>query len=141
MEAGYSMADRFRAIKASVKRYFDDAAIRRELREELASLGNGDLDRVLADIGLTREEMETVILNAPRSRMLLQSMLRRLDLDRRMALMAPQLVRNIERRCATCGNQKECQDWMDKGSPGDTYRRFCPNAATFDSLPRASRMV
>jgi hypothetical protein len=141
MDAGGSLMDRFRAVKASVRRYFDDAAIRRELREELQGLGGGDLDRVLADLGLNKDEMDLVIENAPRSRMLLQSMLRRLNLDRRLTLMAPQLVRNIERRCATCVNQRECNDWMDRGAPGDGYRKFCPNAETFDALPRAGRMV
>ena len=141
MVAAESWMDRFNTLKASIRRYLDDAAIRRELREELAGLGGGDLDRVLADIGISREEMETVIVNAPRSRMLLQSMLRRLDLDKRLSLMAPQLVRTIERRCATCGNQRECGDWMGKGAPGDAYKTFCPNAETFDNIPRATRMV
>lgn len=140
MEGG-SLMDWLRGVKSSFARYFDDAAIRRELREELAGLGNGDLDRVLADIGINRDELEIVIANAPRSRMLLQSMLRRLDLDKRVGLMAPELVRSIERRCATCVKQHECSEWMAAGAPGAAYRSFCPNAETFDNLPRAGRMV
>lgn len=141
MDTSSSLLGRLRAAKASIARYFDDAAMRRELREELAGLGNGDLDRILADVGLSREDMEKVIDNAPRSRMLLQSMLHRLDLDRRLNLIAPEVSRMIERRCATCGNQKQCGDWMAKGAPGDAYKTFCPNAETFDNLPRAGRMA
>jgi hypothetical protein len=111
------------------------------VREELAGLAGADLDRVLADIGLSRDEMEAIIANAPRSRRLMQSMLRRLNLEERLALMPAELVRSIERRCATCGNQRECQDWLSRGGPGDGYRRFCTNAAAFDALPRGGRMV
>jgi uncharacterized protein YjiS (DUF1127 family) len=128
-------------VKVSVRRYFDDAAIRRELRGELAALGNGDLDRVLADIGLTRDEMSTLITNAPRSRMLMQSMLRRLGLEKRVALLSPQLIRGIERRCATCGNQRDCRRWIEKGGPADAYRHFCPNAEAFDAVQRGGRTV
>jgi hypothetical protein len=141
MRTGHSLMDRLRAAKASVLRYFDDAAIRRDLREELAGLRGRDLDRVLAEIGINRDELELVIQNAPRSRMLFQSMLRRLGLEKRLSLAAPQLIRNIERRCATCCHQAECADWMDKGAPGAAYRQFCPNAETFDSLQRAGRMI
>lgn len=141
MQTGSSLMGRLRAAKASIARYFDDAAIRRELRSELAGLRGHDFERVLAELGVNRDELEIVIRNAPRSRILFQSMLRRLGLDRRLSLFAPELVRQIERRCATCGNQKECGDWMEKGAPGQTYQQFCPNAETFDSLRRTGRMV
>jgi hypothetical protein len=135
-----SVMDRVRSFKASIRRYLDDAAMRRDLRQELAELG-GDLDRILAEIGMTRAELDVLIENAPRSRMLLQSMLQRLDLGKRLAMTAPQLVRSIERRCATCGSQSACEDWMTRGAPGDGYRSFCPNAEAFDALPRTARMV
>jgi hypothetical protein len=141
MHTGSSLIDRIRAATASIARYFDDAAIRRDLREELTGLGRDDLDRVLAELGISRDELEIVIKNAPRSRMLFQSMLRRLGLEKRIGLAAPQLIRRIERRCATCSRQKECSDWLEKGAPGTAYRQFCPNAETFDNLTRGSRMV
>jgi hypothetical protein len=139
-EAMCMVVGRLKGLRALVRRYLDDAAMRRELRAEFAELG-GDLDRVLAEIGLTHDELDTLIQNAPRSRMLMQSMLRRLGLEKRLAMVAPQLVRNIERHCAMCGSQRECADWMAKGAPGDAYRRFCPNAEALDALQRTGRIV
>jgi hypothetical protein len=127
-----------RTAGASIRRFLDDVAIRRQLREELAGLGS-DLDRVLAEIGITRNEMEALIANAPRSRPLLQAMLKRLGLDQRMACLAPDVIRSIERRCATCSHQTECGTWVAHGHADDGYRQFCPNAATFDTLPRAGK--
>ena len=140
MGTGGAIMNWFRGLEASVRRYLDDAAIRRELRAEFAGLG-GDLDRVLADVGMSRAELDTLIDNAPRSRMLLQSMLRRLGLETRLAAVAPQLIRTVERRCATCGNQRECGDWIGRGAPGEDYRRFCANVEAFDALSRTGRMV
>ena len=123
-------------IKSAIASHRRDAATRRELRQELAGLSRHDFDRVLADIGLSRDEMETVIQNAPRSRKLLDSMVRRLDLQRGLSLAAPRIVRDLERRCATCGNQKDCGEWFAAEAPGDGYRNFCPNASAFDALLR-----
>jgi hypothetical protein len=138
MNTGCSLSVWLGTVKTSVRRFLDDAAMRRQLREELAGLG-ADLDRVLAEIGITRDEMEDLIENAPRSRLLLQAMLKRLGLEKRMVLLAPELARSIERRCATCGSQKVCGEWIAQGAPGDGYRRFCPNAETFDALPRGGK--
>lgn len=139
MKACTALMGRFQSWKSRIGSHFRDAAVRRELREELAGLSGRDLDCVLADIGLTRDEMETVIENAPRSRSLLESMMWRLALDRTLPATASQLLREIERRCATCDHQKACGDWIGKGAQDDGYRSFCPNAATFDNLPRAER--
>lgn len=141
MDASSRLLGRLWTVKSAVKQYFEGAAYRRQLREELACFAADDLDRVLADIGLGRNEMKAMIANAPRSHRLMRSMLRRLGLENRLALMPVELVRSIERRCAACANQPECDDWMSKGAPGDGYRHFCPNAAAFDALPRGSRMV
>jgi uncharacterized protein YjiS (DUF1127 family) len=126
-----------RTAKGTIRRFLDDVAMRRELREELAGLGP-DLDRVLADIGISRGEMEALIENASRSRRLLQAMVRRLDLGGRMAGASPELLRGVERRCATCASQKECSAWIVHGRDGG-YQRFCPNAETFGALERSSK--
>jgi len=139
MAACNALWDRLGSLKSSIERRLRDAAVRRELRAELTGLGRGDLDRVLADIGISRDEMEAMIRNATHSRMLLGSMLRRLDLDRPLSLATPEVVREIERRCATCDNPKQCGDWLNKGAPGDAYRGFCPNATAFDNLSRADK--
>lgn len=138
MGTGCAVLGWFKSVKASTRRFLDDVAIRRSLRQELTSLG-GDLDRVLAEIGITRNEMERLIQNAPRARPLLQSMTRRLGLEQRLAHLAPDLMRTVERRCATCNYQAECEDWIAHAQASDGYPRFCPNAETFGSLSRTGK--
>jgi uncharacterized protein YjiS (DUF1127 family) len=137
MKACIALTERFQSLKARIGSHFRDAAVRRALREELAGLSSHDMDRVLADIGLTREEMDKAIENAPRSRGLLESMLRQVGFGRVLPAAGSTLLREIERRCATCNRQKDCSDWLGKGTQDGGYRRFCPNAAILDNLPRA----
>jgi len=138
METSCAVLGWLNSVKASTRRFLDDAAMRRRLRAELSGLGS-DVDRVIADIGLTRNEMETLIRNAPRSRTLQQAMLKRLGLEQRIASLAPDVSRSIERRCATCSQQAECEDWIAHAQPSDGYPRFCPNAETFDAVARAGK--
>lgn len=123
-----------RALKARVTSYLRDAAVRRQVAQEFASLGSRDLDRVLADIGCSRDDLATIIDNAPRSKSLLDAMILRLGLEKAFAFAGPPLLRDIERRCATCEAQGRCSGWLNKGRASDDYRLFCPNAGNFELL-------
>lgn len=121
-------------LKNSVSLRIQEAAMRQQVAQELANLGGRDLDRVLADIGCTRDELGTLINNAPRARPLLDAMILRLGLEKAFAFAEPTLLRDMERRCATCPTHRICRRWLGKGgSPGE-YRLFCPNVGNFDLL-------
>jgi hypothetical protein len=124
----------FQGLKAAVASRIREAAMRQEIAQELAGLGGRDLDRVLADIGCTRDEIDTLVHNAPRSKPLLDAMILRLGLERAFAFAAPSLMRDIERRCAICPTQPICSRWLGKGGSAGEYRSFCPNAGNFDLL-------
>src|SRR5262245_47369173 len=94
MDAGCAVSGWLKSVRASTMGFLEDAAMRRRLRAEFSGLGC-DLDRVLADIGLTREDMEALIRNSPRSRALQQAMLKRLGLEQRVASLAPDVSRSI----------------------------------------------
>lgn len=117
-----------------VKSWLRDAKARRRLAREFGRLGSRDLDRVLTEIGCSREELSVLIHNAPRSRPLLDGMIFRLGLEREFALGDAELVRDIERRCATCAAQGRCDAWLRAGRASDDYRLFCPNAGNFGLL-------
>jgi hypothetical protein len=123
-----------RGFRAAVASRLREAALRRDIAQEFANLGGRDLDRVHADVGCTREELSVLIRNAPQSRPLLDAMVLRLGLEKAFAFAGPPLLRDIERRCATCSTQAVCSRWLSRaGAPGE-YRAFCPNAGNFDLL-------
>jgi hypothetical protein len=128
----------FQGLKSWVVSYFRDAAVRRQVAQELATLGRRDLDRILAEIGCSREDLATIVRNAPRSRSLLDAMVLRLGLEKQFAFAGPELMRDIERRCATCDAQARCGAWLRKGRASDDPRLFCPNAGNFRFLRGAA---
>lgn len=123
-----------RNLSARAKSRLHDAIMRRQMAQEFADLGSRDLDRVLADLGCAREDLPTIINNAPRSKPLLDGMILRLGLEKAFAFCEPPLLREIERRCATCPTQAICGRWLNKGGAPGEYRLFCPNASNFDLL-------
>jgi hypothetical protein len=129
-----ALLTRLQGLKTSVAIRFREAAMRREVAQELTNLGSRDLDRVLADIGCTRDDLSTLVDNAPRARPLLDAMILRLGLEKAFACADLPLLRDIERRCATCPKHGICRQWQSKGGTPGEYRVFCPNARNFDLL-------
>lgn len=121
-------------LRRAVSSYFRDNAVRRHLADELTALGSRDLDRILVDIGCSRDELPLLIHNAPRSKPLLDAMILKLGLERAFMTADPGLMREVEHCCGTCTAQAQCGRWLYRSSGGDGYKRFCPNAGNFDIL-------
>jgi hypothetical protein len=115
------------------------AAERRRLTAEFAGLQDADADRVFAETGFSRAELEDLIRGAPEARPLLDAMAARLGVAPMLAAAGPETIRDIERRCTTCHVQRRCRRWLRHGKDADGYRRFCPNAAMFDLFAAAKR--
>lgn len=107
---------------------------RQRFAEELAALGPQELGRVLADAGFQRSDLGALMEHGPHSRALLEGMLDRLAVDRDKLRADRTLLREIEHNCALCETQKRCRHWLKGDSDPKAYRKFCPNAETFDRL-------
>ena len=134
-----SLVRRVRGLTAAAGSYFRDAAERRRLAQEFARLDDRDVARVLADIGCSREDLRTIIDNAPRSPALLHAMTAKLGLETAFAGAASDMVRDIERRCTTCTAQSRCSRLLRRGGVDDGYKQFCPNAGNFEEIAPAAR--
>jgi hypothetical protein len=108
---------------------------RNVLRTELAELAaKGELDRALADAGLTRSQVGTLIDNHPHACQLLGQMIERLGVDP-VRLEAVESMREVSWRCTTCTEKQRCADWLADGR-GEGWYAFCPNAASFSAAKR-----
>src|SRR5262245_56303903 len=67
-----SLRDRLAALRQRIRTMLDDARARAALRRDLAQIERaGELDRVLADLGLSRDGVPLLVKNHPRSARLL----------------------------------------------------------------------
>ena len=142
------MRERMGTALANLRQRFvtmlDDARERAALRRDLATLERaGELDRVLGDLGLSRDGIPLLMRNHPRSARLLAGMMQRLGIATPQdswirARLHPQLS-EIRRQCLMCAKTRRCERWQHSAaSTGNAA--FCPNAAALAELRLAQRI-
>jgi uncharacterized protein YjiS (DUF1127 family) len=113
---------------------------RNRLRRELGRHGPHELDRILADAGLNRSDLPTILGSRARNRSLMARMLVHFGVrPDRIAVRYQGALRDAERVCAHCGSTGRCRRWLNQGATDDAPRLFCPNAELFDEMKRSWR--
>jgi hypothetical protein len=90
----------------------------------------GDLDAVLADVGLARSQIEPLIEGCAGSRELLDRMLARLGID--AGQLTIEDLRDMTWTCTTCPDKRKCREWLAEAEETADFHSFCPNAAHLD---------
>lgn len=107
------------------------------VRRELGRHGPRELDRVLADAGLNRGDLPTILGGRTANRSMMARMLVHFGVrPDRTAVRYQAALRDAERVCAYCGNTARCRRWLNLGAADDAPRLFCPNAELFDEMSR-----
>ncbi|MDP3160058.1 MAG: DUF6455 family protein [Reyranella sp.] len=117
-------------FRRAISHRIDVGRKRRQLKRELAQLAAmGSLDAVLADVGLARSQVESLIAGCDGSGELLDQMLSRLGVD--AAQLPLDFLRDMTWTCTTCPNKRQCREWLFSIEETEC-RAFCPNAAQLD---------
>ncbi len=131
-------------LRRRMKTALDDARERASLRRDLLALEHmGELDRVLGDLGLSRDGIPLLLKNHPRSARLLAGMMARLGIPSPQdpwirARLHPQLT-EIRQQCLMCGETRRCARWL-RSDATIGHETFCPNAAALARLRLAQRI-
>lgn len=119
-------------VYRGVRRWFSDWLARGALREQFEDLErSGCIDDVLIDLGISRQELESIIHGHPEASRLMPAMAQRLGID--LEKLDPRERYVVGQHCTACQSKRRCRQWLATASaesPG--YRDFCPNAALFD---------
>ena len=106
--------------------FVDGRRRRGQLQREIAQLAAmGSLDAVLADVGLTRSQIEPLIAGCAGSAELLDAMLAKLGID--PADLAIESLRDMTWNCTTCPDKGQCRESLAGAEEAD-FHKFCPNA-------------
>lgn len=126
-------------LRRTISHRIDVGRKRRQLKRELAQLAAmGSLDAVLADVGLARSQIESLIAGCDGSGELLDQMLARLDID--AARLPLDCLRDMTWTCTTCPNKRQCREWLFSTEDTEDHA-FCPNAAQLDYALAKQRPV
>ena len=99
-------------------------------RDELNALGCETANRLLAECGLTVDDLDR--MTNPKARELLPEMMAALGVPDDARSLASR--HDLERTCGACGEWRRCESALAVGTAIDTWREFCGNADTLDAL-------
>ncbi len=134
---GSAMAS-FRRLPASFALAIAGWRERRALACEMARLRmQGDLERTLADSGVSPSDVPRLIRAHPGASRHFGDMVERVGIDRTRLPLTPAIgaaFRDMGLRCGDCTVWRRCGAWLDSGLLTDGYRDFCPNAEALELL-------
>jgi hypothetical protein len=104
----------------------------RDMEELRAS---GEFDRVARDLGVTPDDLTSLVKQGPHAADELPHMLKALGIDQEaLVRTAPRVLRDMERVCATCRAKGRCDDELAAGTAAKHYGTYCLNSGTIDSI-------
>ncbi len=128
----------FRRLPASIALAIEGWRERHELACEMAQLRmQGDLERTLADSGVSPSDVPRLIRAHPGAARQFAEMVERVGIDRARLPLTPAIgaaFREMGLRCGECAVWRHCRAWLDSGLLTDGYRDFCPNAEALELM-------
>jgi len=111
---------------------------RRELNE-IRQLDRADFDRIAQDLRIAPDDLEELVRHGKHAADELPRMLEQLGISAEgLGRAHPLLLRDMERVCALCGHKAQCDRDLAGGTATENYHGYCGNAATLESLDRAT---
>jgi hypothetical protein len=110
-----------------------------------SGLGRCNPEEVMAvanDLGVSPGDLQSLGRKGPESIPLLRNMLAALKIDPQALIdKDPLVMRDLQRLCTNCHDQKRCRQELEKGTAADHFHEFCPNAFTLDALFEQNRQA
>jgi hypothetical protein len=105
-------------------------AQRRELNE-LHQIDRTELDRIAGDLLVSSQALEELVEKGPHAADELTGLLKVLGIDQvALARTQPTILRDMERVCALCQHNRECDQDIETGTAAERYQTYCMNAST-----------
>ncbi len=102
---------------------------------ELRDLPPGEFERVAADFGVSPAELMAASARPDGGELLLVKRLQALHIDRdEIAALLPMLLRDLERTCGACPDQRRCAKDMATSNDANDWEAYCPNAGSLRTL-------
>ena len=114
---------------------FDNWLKHRQEIREMREFDTGEFARIAHELGVTPDDLDTLVRRGPHAIEELPKLLRALGIDEKaIARTLPLVLRDMERVCASCQHKRQCDHDIAAGTSGQHYEEYCGNAATIKSL-------
>ena len=114
---------------------FDNWLKHRQEIGEMRKFDTGEFARIARELGVTPDDLDTLVRRGPHAIEELPKLLTALGIDEKtIARTLPLVLRDMERVCASCQHKRPCNHDIAAGTSGQRYEEYCGNAATINSL-------
>jgi len=97
----------------------------------------GEAARLAADVGIPLADLRAIALKGPDAANELVAMLDALGIDPdALDRFRPAIMRDLQHHCCLCDSKAECRDDLASGRAADTFRDYCANAPTLETLKK-----
>lgn len=118
----------------AIRRWADRREFRRFMRYSPA-----EADRLARDLSFDKPTLLEVVTRGNGSAALLFRRMRLLGIDpEQLRKLEPGLLQDLSRRCSLCGSKSRCARDMALQPHNETWRDYCPNQATLETLRLAA---
>lgn len=105
------------------------------LRSEFVAVDRDQVAEIARDVGLEPSQLRALSKTGIGAANLLNRMLAALGIDpASLNTREVGAARDLQSVCSLCASKTRCRRALATGTAAATYRKFCPNAATFDAL-------
>jgi hypothetical protein len=114
---------------------FDNWLKHRQEISEMREFDTGEFARIAHELGVTPDDLDTLVRRGPHAIEELPKLLTALGIDEKaIGCTLPLVLRDMERVCASCQHKRQCNHDIAAGTSGQHYEEYCGNAATINSL-------
>jgi hypothetical protein len=102
---------------------------------ELDTMDPEELGRIAKDLGMTGSELKDLAARGPDAAHLLHERMHALGLTKvDVERVAQELMRDMERTCACCGEKGVCEKDLAARADDPSWGGYCPNAAALTAV-------
>src|SRR6202790_4950690 len=114
---------------------FDNWLKHRQEISEMREFDTGEFARIAHELGVTPDDLDTLVRRGPHAIEELPKLLTALGIDEKaIARTLPLVLRDMERVCAACHHKRQCDHDIAARTSGQHFEEYCGNAATINSL-------
>lgn len=122
-------------VRKQLVDWYSDLRIRHEEERSLINLDAESRRKLAEDCNIAIDQLLDVVRAGPHGADEMEKMLKALHIDPvDLQTQLPELFRDMQVTCATCGHKGRCRHELDDGSAAVTFGEYCANAQALNVM-------
>ena len=130
------------SIFETARAWWEDWKLRQHDLAELRSMGEGSIEKLAADVGVSPYELFMAAASGEHAADEMLLMMQAFNIDpAAVSLDNPDFFRFMQSNCAACQDKKACRHDLADGTASEHYNDYCRNAEILSELRAKPEML